>query len=446
MGLGSLLPSSMSLPKVSPLWAVAGLGTVICTALLWSSSNPHGLALLPIACFLLTLLNLVVWRACVPRSLTLANLFRHYVHLLGGGVLYPLLFISAAFLISCFFASYLLWGSPLRIDTDPNLIWVPPGSTTFRQKALFDAAFDPFFRVSQVFITQEGGAAAGAPDASASGVLQQQYLAALLGLQVALQSSATASGVTLSDVCFRLEKGGPCLIQSPLNYFQSNPAFIQALDDSYIQQMLSCSIPKDLCTRVPAMCDNSTSPPSPSFIACVKDGVPMMKEVVLGGRSDLLNRTQDSVCDEKLVSATSLVLTLLLDSTPQRADDAAAWEKEVFLPLVQGFAFPGLRASYMAERSISDALVIVDNQNQFVVVVSYCAMFIYIIFALGKFPHPLAMRSSLGLQGVIIVILSVLSSLGMWTMAGGHITMIVNEVVPFLILAIGAWLVTAARS
>ena len=68
--------------KVSPLWAVAGLGTVLCTALLWSSSSPHGLALLPIACFLLTLLNLVLWRACVPRSLTLANLFRHYVHLL----------------------------------------------------------------------------------------------------------------------------------------------------------------------------------------------------------------------------------------------------------------------------------------------------------------------------------------------------------------------------
>ena len=52
----------------------------------------------------------------------------------------------------------------------------------------------------------------------------------------------------------------------------------------------------------------------------------------------------------------------------------------------------------MAERSVSDQLAVVDSQNQYIVVVSYCAMLLYIALALGKFPHPVASRASLGVQ------------------------------------------------
>ena len=379
----------------------------------------------------------------------LPALFRGYVR---AAVRCPLLFIALALAVPALLASSLLWGSPLVIDTDPNLIWVPPGSTTFRQKALFDAAFDPFFRVSQVFLSLEDGAG-GAPGQDAQfGVLQREYFLAALALQEALLAGATSRGETLESVCFRLERGGPCLIQSPLNYFQSRRGVVEQLTNADIQQFLACAFPADFCARNPFECSNHTDHPendSPNYIACVKDGVPMIPEVVLGGRGLLPVANASaagnasasgyfSVCGAAPQTARSLVLTLLLDSTPQAAAAGARWEQEVFLPLVRGFAAPGLRASYMAERSISDALAIVDEQNQFVVLVSYAAMFLYIVFALGKFPHPLAMRSNLGLQGIVIVGLSVLSALGVWTLAGGHITMIVNEVVPFLILAIGA--------
>ena len=39
------------------------------------------------------------------------------------------------------------------------------------------------------------------------------------------------------------------------------------------------------------------------------------------------------------------------------------------------------------------------RQNAWVVVISYVAMFIYVSLALGKFPHPVASRILLGLQG-----------------------------------------------
>ncbi len=342
------------------------------------------------------------------------------------------------FFIPALLASSLLWGRPLRIDTDPNLIWVPPGSNTSLQKALYDAAFDPFFRVEQVFVKLVDPSAGGAaPTDVPYGVLQPHYFSALLGLQEDIMAGASStSGVTLNDVCFRLERGGPCLIQTPLNYFMSSRDIVGNLTSTQdIQRFLACSFPATFCQTTPDWC----SPPAftqPNFTACVKDGVPMMPEVVLGGKT-ALDATSYALCGEKPMGAQALVLTFLLDSTPGKADAAAEWEKEVFLPLVQSFSSPGLQASFMAERSISDALEIVDEQNQYVVVVSYAAMFMYIIFSLGKFPHPLATRVLLGLQGIIIVLLSVLSALGIWTMLGGHITMIVNEVVPFLILAIG---------
>jgi hypothetical protein len=91
----------------------------------------------------------------------------------------------------------------------------------------------------------------------------------------------------------------------------------------------------------------------------------------------------------------------------------------------------------MAERSISDQIQVVDDQNTWIVAVSYGAMFLYIVLALGRFPHPVATRALLGAQGIAIVALSVAASIGTHSAAGTHITMIVTEVVPFLILALG---------
>jgi hypothetical protein len=190
-----------------------------------------------------------------------------------------------------------------------------------------------------------------------------------------------------------------------------------------------------------------------------------MASVVLGG-TDCLHGSvpgfEPSVCGGCGQYATSLILTFLLQATPELNDAGAEWEQEVFLPLASAFSYPGLRASYMAQRSIQDQidvrvtapsaflidtctptfafrLQIVDSQNQYVVMASYAVMFVYITLALGKFPHPVLTRAVLGFQGICIVALSVVGAIGVTSWAGMHITMIVNEVVPFLILALGTF-------
>jgi len=263
-------------------------------------------------------------------------------------------------------------------------------------------------------------------NSTAAGILRRDYLEAIYNLQVLLTNTTAnnAEQTVLNDICYKPILGKGCLIETPLDFFRSNLSIIQVLTPALIQDALSCR-PILGATTIPCM----------SGI-----GVPVLPEVVLG---DIHCPTANipgyniSVCGGCGNAASAVMLTFLLQNTAETTSFAESWEHDVFLPLVSSFSYPGLKVSYMAERSISDELEVVDEQNQYVVIVSYAVMFIYIALALGKFPHPVATRSLLGLQGVIIVVLSTTSALGIAAYAGIHITMIVTEVVPFLILAIG---------
>ncbi len=96
-----------------------------------------------------------------------------------------------------------------------------------------------------------------------------------------------------------------------------------------------------------------------------------------------------------------------------------------------------IEVSFMAERSIPDDLHLQNSQNAGVVIVSYSLMFLYISLALGFIPSCLHSRFMVGLCGILIVICSLLISLGICSYMGVGMTMICTEVVPFLILAIG---------
>jgi Niemann-Pick C1 protein len=64
-------------------------------------------------------------------------------------------------------------------------------------------------------------------------------------------------------------------------------------------------------------------------------------------------------------------------------------------------------------------------------------MFIYIGIAIGRFPSTITSGFTLAIIGILIVLSSVLSSIGLVTYLGVGLTMISAEVIPFLILAIG---------
>ncbi|RXN37378.1 Niemann-Pick C1 [Labeo rohita] len=142
-------------------------------------------------------------------------------------------------------------------------------------------------------------------------------------------------------------------------------------------------------------------------------------------------------------NATALVITFpvtnYLNDT-EKLGKALAWEK-VFIDFVKNYDNPNLTISFSSERSIEDEIDRESDSDVTTIVISYVIMFVYISLALG---HINSFRTllvdskiSLGIAGILIVLSSVACSLGIFSYVGIPLTLIVIEVIPFLVLAVG---------
>ena len=99
--------------------------------------------------------------------------------------------------------------------------------------------------------------------------------------------------------------------------------------------------------------------------------------------------------------------------------------------------------AFNSERSIEDELEKETYGDIMTIVISYIIMFIYITVTLGQAgscslsTFMIESKITLGLGGVLIVLLSVTASIGIFAFVGIPATLIIFEIIPFLVLAIG---------
>jgi Niemann-Pick C1 protein len=91
----------------------------------------------------------------------------------------------------------------------------------------------------------------------------------------------------------------------------------------------------------------------------------------------------------------------------------------------------------LAERSVEDNIILESEQNASIVIISYLLMFFYVSMAIGFFPNPVHTKFALGTAGILVVLGSLMTGIGLTFYFNQKLTMISAEVVPFLILAIG---------
>lgn len=162
------------------------------------------------------------------------------------------------------------------------------------------------------------------------------------------------------------------------------------------------------------------------------NGIPLVyPEVALGG-FDQRNYT--------LAKVLIITFPVVNHNDYESNINATIWEKE-FLRFIQNYNSRLMNIAFKAERSIEDEL---DRQSQsdiVTVVCSYLIMFIYILLALGDLNKCSTIlqdaKFSLGFVGVSVVLLSVLASLGFFFYFDIPATLIIVEVIPFLVLAVG---------
>ncbi|CAM1327847.1 NPC1 (predicted) [Pycnogonum litorale] len=304
-----------------------------------------------------------------------------------------------------------------KVTTDPVELWAAPQSRSRQERDYFNQHFQPFYRTEQLIIETKQKSefiAANLGNQSVSSIFERGVLKQILDLQTSIENLVgdyKGSNITLKDVCFQPLKN-ECMVQSSLGYFQDDET--KLMQDDYLENMQSC-----------AQAYKGT-------IKCFgKYGGPIQPEVVFGGFPN-----------KEYMKSEALVITFVNNNSINKTEveRAKAWEK-VFIQFLKNYKNENLTISFNSERSIEDELDRSSKGDVFTILISYCVMFTYISLALGQ-PNSFKFllvdsKMTLGLAGISIVMISVITSVGIFSYIGVPATLIIVEVIPFLVLAIG---------
>ncbi|KAJ6931710.1 NPC intracellular cholesterol transporter 1-like [Populus alba x Populus x berolinensis] len=304
-----------------------------------------------------------------------------------------------------------------KVETRPEKLWVGPGSKVAEEKRFFDTHLAPFYRIEQLIL-------ATVPDAGAQklpSIVTEDNIKLLFEVQKkvdGIRANYSGSMVSLTDICMKpLDKD--CATQSVLQYFQMDPQNLENYGGvEHVNYCLQHYTSADTCrSAFKAPLDPSTS---------------------LGGFSG-----------NNYSEASAFIVTYpvnnVIDKEGNETDKAVAWEK-AFIQLVKNELLPmvqskNLTLSFSSESSIEEELKRESTADVITILISYLVMFAYISLTLGDTPHLssfyISSKVLLGLSGVMLVMLSVLGSVGFFSAIGVKSTLIIMEVIPFLVLAVG---------
>nr|XP_020641351.1 Niemann-Pick C1 protein [Pogona vitticeps] len=347
----------------------------------------------------------------------------------------PVVLFSVVIIVMC--ASGLTF---VKLTTNPIDLWSSPSSQARKEKEYFDTHFGPFFRTEQLIIqAPHAKPDIYSPYPSGDDVpfgppLTKDILHQVLDLQNAIENiNATYDNgtVMLKDICLTplAPYNNNCTILSVLNYFQNSHSVLDhnIHDEFFVYADYHSHFL--YCVRAPASLNDTTLLHDPCLGTF---GGPVFPWLVMGGYDD-----------ENYNNATALVITFPIQNyynDTGKLMKVLAWEKE-FINFVKNYDNPNLTISFAAERSVEDEINRESNSDVGTVVISYAVMFVYISIALGHIKSAARFlvdsKISLGIAGVLIVLSSVACSLGIFSFFGVPLTLIVIEVIPFLVLAVG---------
>lgn len=172
-------------------------------------------------------------------------------------------------------------------------------------------------------------------------------------------------------------------------------------------------------------------------------GGPIEPAIALGG---FLEEGEPLSSHSEFRKAKAVILTFLVNNyyNKTKLSPALEWEKE-YIAFMKNYTTTMkpkyFDIAYTSERSIEDELDRESQSDVLTILISYIIMFAYIAISLGQMRSCSRLlidsKITLGLGGVFIVLASVVSSVGIFGYIGLPATLIIIEVIPFLVLAVG---------
>lgn len=308
---------------------------------------------------------------------------------------FPGVTIGTSLVVSLLFSLGML---KLNIETNPINLWVSPNEPAYINQQYFESNFGEWFRIEQVIVSTANGEPIFNWDTIEWWFKQELILENL------------SPHTRLSDICFK-PLGGACAIESFTQYFDGD--INRLSNDTWARKLQNCA---------------------DSPVNCLPLFQQPLKPALLFDNSDILK-------------ATAFTMTVLIDNNSSNTtlvDDIVSYEHsfQAWAKQLQN-NYLGLNVAFSTEVSLTEELNQSSNTDIRIIAISYIVMFIYASLALGgKLPSKsmksvVKSRFMLGLSGIIIILLSVTSSVGLFSMLGFKSTLIIAEVIPFLVLAIG---------
>ncbi|XP_077302382.1 NPC intracellular cholesterol transporter 1 homolog 1b-like [Arctopsyche grandis] len=312
----------------------------------------------------------------------------------------------------------------LQVTTDPVELWSAPNSVVRQQKDYFDARFGPFYRTSQIFIKAVGIKNVISEDGAIYGpAFNQTFLMKIAELQQEVLKIGVSENKGLEKICFaplRSSFTGPnvidqCGVMSFFGYFGDE---MEQLEQNNYLSIISDCVSNSFAVECLAPWGGGVDP-----------------NLIFAGE----NR-------KDLKSSDTIILTFLIQNhvDKKELEGALEWEKR-FIEFMKNFD-ANLKPEFMdlafsAERSIEDELDRVSQAEAGTAIISYAVMFVYIALSLGNIRSMKTImvdsKMTLGLIGIVTVLSSVFCSLGFFGYVGVPTTLLIIEVLPFLVLAIG---------
>ncbi|KAH7849400.1 hypothetical protein Vadar_017340 [Vaccinium darrowii] len=304
-----------------------------------------------------------------------------------------------------------------KVETRPEKLWVGHGSKAAEEKLFFDSHLAPFYRIEQLIVATTPDAMHG----KSPSIVTEDNINLLFEIQKkvdGIQANYSGSLISLVDICMK-PLGEDCATQSVLQYFKMDPNNYN--DYGGVEHVEYCF-------------EHYTS--EETCLSAFK--APLDPSTALGGFSG-----------NNYSEASAFVITYpvnnAVDIESNESKRAVAWEKafiqlakEELLPMVQS---KNLTLAFSSESSIEDELKRESTADAITISISYLVMFAYISLTLGDTPRfssfYISSKVLLGLSGVMLVMLSVLGSVGFFSAVGIKSTLIIMEVIPFLVLAVG---------
>uniref|UniRef100_A0A1I7WQP5 SSD domain-containing protein n=1 Tax=Heterorhabditis bacteriophora TaxID=37862 RepID=A0A1I7WQP5_HETBA len=215
--------------------------------------------------------------------------------------------------------------------------------------------------------------------------------------------------VTLDDVCFRpMGHDYDCLIFSPTNYFQVSFTTFLFFIFIFTSSRLFSSFLSNVFILIIFIFENPYNIETSTKMSCLGTyGGPIYPELIFGGQ-------------------------------PENGSES-------FIDLMKEYKHDEIQVSFMAERSISDEIERENSSDIYTVLISCILVVGYVAFSLGQYIVTdnnllsLLVHSKIlvGVAGVTIIMCSVASSIGVFSLYGISTSKAALVVLVFVVLAVG---------